>query len=275
MSPATFDYRGPIRLVVFDWAGTTVDHGCFAPVIPFQKSFRSRGVEISLAEARGPMGMHKKDHIRTILQMADVTERWRTVHGRDWTEEDVEDLFQRFVPFQMEVLPECTQLVSGVLECVAWLRSRGIRIATSTGYFGAAAAYVYDAARKQGYEPDRNYSGGDVSEGRPAPYMIWRAMEALGVYPPAAVVKVGDTIPDVGEGRNAGVWTVGVVATGSDVGLTESEWTALSLEERRQRSEPVRRKLLDAGAHCVVESVRDLPAILPVLEDNILNGNRP
>ncbi len=43
-------YRGPLQLVVFDWAGTTVDHGCFAPVVPFQELFRARGVDLTVAE---------------------------------------------------------------------------------------------------------------------------------------------------------------------------------------------------------------------------------
>lgn len=275
MSVATFDYHGPVLLVVFDWAGTTIDHGCFAPVVPFQKVFRTRGVEITSSEARAPMGLHKKDHIRAILQMPDVAARWRTVCGREAAEEDIEDLFQRFMPLQMEVLADCTRLVPGLLDCVAWLRSRGIRIATTTGYFREAADYVVEAARQQGYVPDRNYCVADVPEGRPAPYMIWRAMEALNVYPPAAVVKVGDTVPDVGEGRNAGVWTVGVIATGSEIGLSEEEWQELSAETQQQRAAPVRRMLLDAGAHDAIDSVAELPGLLPEIESRLARGQRP
>ncbi len=43
----------------FDWAGTTVDYGCFAPLEVFMKIFQKRGVEITAAEARKPMGLLK------------------------------------------------------------------------------------------------------------------------------------------------------------------------------------------------------------------------
>ena len=33
-----------IQAVIFDWAGTTVDYGCFAPVQAFQEAFAHHGV---------------------------------------------------------------------------------------------------------------------------------------------------------------------------------------------------------------------------------------
>jgi phosphonoacetaldehyde hydrolase len=74
----TPDPAGPrIRLVVFDWAGTTVDHGSRAPVAAFVRAFAGHGVEVTPDEARGPMGLHKRDHIRAMLQMPAVARRWR------------------------------------------------------------------------------------------------------------------------------------------------------------------------------------------------------
>lgn len=48
-----------IEAVIFDWAGTTVDYGCFAPLEVFMKIFQKRGVEITAEEARKPMGLLK------------------------------------------------------------------------------------------------------------------------------------------------------------------------------------------------------------------------
>ena len=58
-----------IEAVIFDWAGTTVDYGCFAPVQAFQEAFAHHGVPVTLEETRKPMGMLKRDHIRTMLRM--------------------------------------------------------------------------------------------------------------------------------------------------------------------------------------------------------------
>lgn len=264
----SFDYRGPIRMVVFDWAGTTVDHGCFAPLAPFVETFRRHGVEILAAEARVPMGLQKKDHLQALIFAPEIAQRWQKQHGRAPAQADVDQLYERdFVPLQLECVAQHSQLIDGLLPCIAWLRSRKVHVVTTTGYFKEAAEICYAAAAKQGYIPDANLCSSDVPEGRPAPWMIFRHMEKFGVYPPAAVVKVGDTAPDVGEGRNAGAWTVGVVQSCSEVGLTHAEFMALPEAQRQARLAVARQTLLDAGAHYVIDTVAELPALLPEIED--------
>jgi phosphonoacetaldehyde hydrolase len=265
-----------ICLIVFDWAGTTVDHGCYGPLAAFVRVFARYGVEISPAEARGPMGLHKKDHLREMLRAPEITERWRRAHGRDWAERDVKALYQDFIPLQLEVIDEHSRVVPGLLDCVAELRRQGIRIGATTGYFQAAAERVYAAARVQGYVPDHVVCAEDVPDGRPAPWMVFRIMERLSVYPPAAVVKVGDTVPDIEEGLNAGAWSVGVTRASSEVGCTEEEWAALGpTAERQKRLAPARQKLLAAGAHVVLESLAELPALVTDLSDRLHRGEKP
>ncbi len=255
-----------IRLVVFDWAGTTVDHGSFGPVAAFIEAFASQGIEITSTEARGPMGLHKKEHIRVLLQLPSVAERWLRAHGRGWNEADVEDLYQRFIPRQLEVIDEHSRLVPGLLECVAELRRQGIRIGATTGYFREAAQRIYDSARKQGFVPDHCVCAEDVPAGRPAPWMIFRTMETLAVYPPAAVVKVGDTVHDISEGLHAGAWSVGVVRSSSEVGCTEDELETMPVAERRVRLAAARQKLLAAGAQIVIDSIAEVPGLLTDIE---------
>lgn len=79
------------KAVIFDWAGTTVDYGCFAPVQAFVEVFKHFGIEPTIKEVREPMGMLKKDHIRTMLQMERISSLWEIKYRRKWTEEDVED----------------------------------------------------------------------------------------------------------------------------------------------------------------------------------------
>src|SRR5947209_327508 len=124
-----------IRLVVLDWAGTTVDHGSCAPVAPFVAAFARSGVEVSPAEARGPMGLHKRDHVRALFRLPAVAARWYTAHGRDWTEADVERVYEAFIPIQMEVLPAYAEPITGVPAAVEELRRRGVKVGGTTGYF--------------------------------------------------------------------------------------------------------------------------------------------
>ncbi len=78
-----------LNTVIFDWAGTTVDYGCFAPVRAFVEAFKKFGIEPTVAEVREPMGMLKKDHIRCMMQMLRINNEWQRIYGRTWTEEDV------------------------------------------------------------------------------------------------------------------------------------------------------------------------------------------
>ncbi len=242
----------PIKLVVFDWAGTAVDHGCVAPLQAFVELFARHGVQVSPAQARAPMGLDKGDHIRAMLADPDIRALWRQAHGRNWTEDDFHSLYQRFQTLQLEIIDHHSGIVPHLLETVASLRAQGIRVGATTGYFKEAADRVAAAARRAGYEPECSVCAPEVSAGRPAPWMLFRVMERLNVYPPAAVVKIGDTVPDIGEGRSAGAWSIGVLQTSSEVGLSHAEWDRLPAGERESRLAGAGRKLLAAGAHAVI-----------------------
>ncbi len=268
-------HAAKIRLVIFDWAGTTVDHGSQAPLMPFVRAFARRGVEITLEEARRPMGLNKKDHIRALLQLPNVSRRWRERHENEAAESDIDDLYHHFMQLQLDVIDDFTRLVPELLDVVAVLRSRGVAIGASTGFFRAAAERVYRAAAAQGYSPDHCICTEEVPAGRPAPWMVFRIMEALGHFPPSVVVKVGDTIPDIGEGLAAGAWSVGVLRSSSLVGCTEEEWNALPRAEQVGRLTNCREQLLAAGAHAVVETLAELPAVLDDLNARLERGEKP
>jgi phosphonoacetaldehyde hydrolase len=139
--------RARIRLVVFDWAGTTVDYGCFAPVSAFQQVFARRDVQVTVAQARAPMGLHKRDHIHAMLAMPEIAAAWRKAAGHDWTEADVDALYHDFTPLQVVEAQKFTDLVPGVTECVAALRERGVLIGSTTGYPREVAAPCHRGGR--------------------------------------------------------------------------------------------------------------------------------
>ncbi len=262
---------GKIQLVVLDWAGTAIDFGCFAPVDSFAMALAPHGISATTDEIRRPMGLAKLDHLRALLAMPRLAEQWQTSKGRGWDESDVERIYRdQYIPLQLNAVASHDRLIPGLLPVVAALRSNGLKIATTTGYFREAARLVFDSATRQGYARDLDVLPDEVSAGRPLPWMIFRAMETLGVYPPAAVMKVGDTVADIEEGRNAGAWSVGVIASSSEVGLTEPEWLAQAESERRRLVESVRRKFEEAGAHATIETLAELPALIAEFEQNRL-----
>lgn len=264
-----------IRLVIFDWAGTTVDHGCFAPVIACVEAFRSQGIEVTTAQAREPMGLQKRDHLQAVFKMPAIAKAWRERFGTEWTEADLDRIYHTFLPLQATEAVRCSTLIPGVLEALVALRASGLRFGATTGYPRAIGEAVAAKAAEEGYRPDHAVFPDDVAGGRPAPWMIFRNMEALGVYPPATVVKVGDTIPDIAEGRNAGVWSIGLSETGSELGLTAGQVRELPAAELEQRRAAVATKLTAAGAHAVIRSVAELPGLIDDLQRRIALGERP
>jgi len=162
----------------------------------------------------------------------------------------------------MKAIEGHSRLVPGLLECVEELRRRNIKIGGTTGYFREAAARVLELATAQGYAPDCSLGADEVPAGRPRPWMMFRVMEALDVHPPGAVVKVGDTLVDIAEGRNAGAWSVGVVDSSSEMGLGEAEFAALPEAEKRSRRERIRARFTEAGADAVIGSLAELPGLI-------------
>lgn len=251
-----------IGLVVFDWAGTVIDFGCCAPAGAFVQAFAEAGIPVSMAEARAPMGLHKKDHIRAML----------AARGAAWTESDVESLYTRVTPLQVAAAKTHSALVPGVLECVKELCKLDVKIAGTTGYFNEAAEACYTAAKSQGYAPDFAICADEVPAGRPAPWMIFRAMEALDVYPPRRVVKVGDTLVDVADGLNAGVWSVAVIESSNEMGLNLEEFTALGEAERDRRKLEVREKFEAAGADFIIDTLAELPDVVRELNRRLTDS---
>ena len=143
-----------IEAIIFDWAGTTVDYGSFAPVRAFQEVFRQYGLEPTMEETRMPMGMLKIDHIRTMLNMPRLAAEWKRVHGRLFTERDVKAMHDIFASKLMTILHEFATPKPYVLDTVAQLRAKGYKIGSTTGYTDAMMSIVVPEAAKRGYAPD-------------------------------------------------------------------------------------------------------------------------
>jgi len=268
-------YMGKLRAILLDWAGTTMDYGCYAPAVVFLDVFERQGVPITIEEARAPMGAHKRVHIAAIASQPAVRERWRMKHGRDPGEKDVDAMFADFVPRQMACLALYADLIPGCLKAVAAFRARGLAIGSTTGYLTEMMELLHAEAKQRGYEPDVTVCASDVPFGRPEPWMCLENAKRLRIFPMEAIVKVGDTLPDIAEGLNAGMWTIGLAKTGNEMGLTEREIAALPRAECDRRLARAYERLREAGAHYVVDSIAEVPPVLADIDRRLANGDRP
>ncbi len=267
--------EGLLRAVVFDWAGTVVDHGSLAPMGVFVEAFAEFGVAISVDEARGPMGMAKRPHIAALMALPRVAAAWAKQRGHAPTEADIDAVYAVFVPKNRAVAARFSDVIPGVADVVAALRARGLKIGSTTGYTRDIMAEILPVAAGQGFSPDCLVCTGDTPDGRPTPFMLWKALTELGVYPPWLSVKVDDTEVGIAEGINAGTWTVGVSVTGNVFGHTLAETQALAPDVFRKKRVEAIAKLSAAGAHYVVNGVADLLPVIAMIEGRLRRGERP
>lgn len=259
-----------IKGVIFDWAGTTVDFGCFAPVNAFMESFANQGIAVTEEETRKPMGMLKIDHIRTMLAMPEIAQRWHDRYGRNPMDKDALSIYEDFEPVLLKSLKNYSVVKPYVLETVEFLRQNDIKIGSTTGFNNKMMEIVTAAAKEQGYEPDFWISPDFVGNfGRPYPYMIFRNMYKLGLMNVREVIKIGDTVSDIREGKNAGVWSVGVVDGSSVMGISKTDFDKLDAEQLSQLREKTAAELIKAGADFVINDLRQLPEIIKTIEEQI------
>lgn len=258
---------GKIEAVIFDWAGTTVDYGCFAPVRAFEEAFRSFGIEVTMDEVRKPMGMLKWDHIKTMLSMNRIHDLWVKKYGREPENSDVDAIYAQFEPKLLSILKDYAEPKPYVLDAVKELRAMGMKIGSTTGYTDIMMDIVAPEAAKRGYAPDFWCSPDAVNHmGRPYPYMVFKNMEELKVSSVQAVVKVGDTVSDILEGVRAGAKSVGVLVGSSVIGLSEEEFEALSDQEKELKLAEGEKKFKDAGADFVIRDMRELLSVIREIE---------
>ncbi|MCW2271111.1 phosphonoacetaldehyde hydrolase [Pseudomonas sp. JUb96] len=270
-------YQNPERLqaVVLDWAGTVVDFGSFAPTQIFVEAFAEFGVAVSLEEARGPMGMGKWDHIRTLCDQPQIAERYRLVFGRNPSDDDVTAIYNRFMPLQIEKIAEHSALIPGALQAIAQLREQGLKIGSCSGYPKVVMEKVVELAQRNGYVADHVVATDETPNGRPWPAQALANVIALGIDDVAACVKVDDTWPGILEGRKAGMWTVALTCSGNALGLTYEAYKALPLDILEQERARIGRMFEGSRPHYLVDTIAELPAVIEDINTRLARGEMP
>ncbi len=270
-------YRGQIQAVILDWSGTLADAYVIAPAVVFVEVFERQGVPITMAEARGPMGLRKDLHIKALTEDPAIARRWEEAKGRPPGQADVDAMYADFVPAQLECLPAYTTLLPGVGETLNRLQAQGIRLGASTGFNRAMVDILNAAAIEQGLRLDATVAGDEVIHGaRPAPHMVYRNLDLLDISEIRSVVKCDDTASGVGEALNAGCWGVGLVRYSNYMNVNSlEEAAALSEAEIARRMVHTRKLLEQSGAHYVIDSLVDLPAVIDDINARLARGERP
>lgn len=268
-------FRGPVSTAIFDWAGTVLDFGCIAPVTAFRQAFAEDGLTISEAEARAPMGAAKREHVEMILAQPAVAERWLAEKGAPSSQADVDRLYAAFLRIDEINCAIYSDLIPGALETIAALRSKDIAIGSTTGYPRSVMDGLMPLAKAQGYEPDHCATVSDVKRGRPYPDMVLANAIALVAPDLAGCIVVDDSPTGLVSGRAAGMWSIGIIASGNEVGLSLADWEGLDEAQRQAHRDRARTVLFEAGAHYTIDTIADLPPVVEQINARLQAGERP
>ncbi len=273
----TRGYRGKVKGIVLDWSGTTADAYVLAPAVVFVQVFKKHGVEISMAEARGPMGLRKDLHIKELTEVPEIRERWKGVHGAYPDQGSVDAMFADFVPMQLDCLRDYTTLLPHVAEVIQRFQKDGIKIGSTTGFVRSMVDILEADAKKQGYVPDASVAGDEVAHGaRPRPFMVYRNLDLMDVSPIQSVVKVDDTISGVGEALEAGCWGVGIARYSNYMDIDSmAHLESLSEAEIERRLKATREILRKSGAHYVIDTFDQMPEVVADVNQRLARGERP
>ncbi|MEC5398092.1 phosphonoacetaldehyde hydrolase [Uliginosibacterium sp. H1] len=265
-----------IEAVIFDWAGTLVDFGSLAPTQIFVDAFASFGITVTLAQARGPMGLSKREHIRQLLAVPEIAAQWRDKSGADANDHDIDAIYERFMPMQIAKVGDYSQPIAGAAEVLDSLREQRIKVGSCSGYPRRVMDVLLPLAARDRIVPDHVVAGDELAAGgRPGPYMALANVIALGIGDVRCCVKVDDTTPGIEEGRRAGMWTVGLSLSGNETGQTVEALAALDDAARAQCRETAATRLYDSGAHYVIDSVAHLPRALADIARRLSEGQLP
>ena len=270
-------YQGRVKGLVLDWSGTTADEYVIAPAVVFVDVFKKFNVEISMTEAREPMGLRKDLHILELTKLPKIRERWNKAHGRYPDQGDVDRMFADFVPMQLDCLRQYTTLLPHVADVTQKFQKEGIKIGSSTGFVRSMVDILEEDAKKQGYTPDASVAGDEVVNGaRPKPFMVYRNLDLMNVHPIQSVVKVDDTVSGIGEALEAGCWGVGIARYSNYMDMdTLEEAQSLPKDEIQRRLVKTRDILQKAGAHYVINTFDELPGVVEEINLRLSKGERP
>jgi phosphonoacetaldehyde hydrolase len=270
-----------VGYIMLDCSGTTMDRYVDAPAIVFVEVFKKYGVEVTMPEARAPMGLRKDLHIKAMTQIPSVRDRFITKFGREPKQGDVDAMFADFVPTQLALLRNGTYhtLLPGVGElCKDW-QKQGIKIGVTTGFTRAMLDLLLAGAATQGFVPDTHCAGDEVEMPRPTAYMVIKNLERMGVYniqnAMLRTIKVDDTVSGAGEGAPL-CWRVAVSKWSNYVADSWDAVRRMSATELADRERASKEKLVqESGAHYVIDDLQDMPAVIADVNQRLANGERP
>lgn len=256
-----------IQAVVFDWDGTVIDYGAQAPVVALKRAFAHFGIRVPLADIRLDQGLNGLAHTKKLLRNSQIGFEWLSKYPDDSLNGAVKRVYQQYQQAIEPALKEAAHLKPGVKELVDYLNFQKIPYIATTRFPKSWLAQVLPLTAKQGFHPKANvtFERGDTASSEIN--QITDQLAGFSITRPQNVIRVGDMPRDMLAGRTIRARSVGVVAGGQLIGLSEGEFDLLTIAEKNELRNQAAEKLTAAGADRVINQMNELINLIATINN--------
>lgn len=258
-----------VKACIFDLGGTIVDSYSITPLKSLIETFKRHNININNDLIFKDMGIDKRIHIENILDDTNIYQKWFKQYKRNPEYDDVLKLHQIFKNIQVkkshkiDIIPETYSIFE-------YLKKNDIKIGCTTGFDKNNADIIGNVLNTNICKLDNIVSSTCVKKSRPHPNMIHKNMRDLEVTNPKTMIKIDDTNVGIKEGKNAGLWTVGVARWSTYMNVLPENYNNMNDVVIRERLEKSKEKLKQSKPDFIIETLDELPNIIETI--NIYNS---
>lgn len=259
-----------VKACIFDLGGTIVDRYSITPLKSLIETFKRHNININNDLIFKDMGIDKRIHIENILDDTNIYQKWFKQYKCNPEYDDVLKLYETFKTLQtdksktIDIIPE----TYGIFK---YLKNDNIKIGITTEFDKNNANIIGRVLNDNICKLDNIVSSTCVKKSRPHIDMIYKNMRDLGISDPKTIIKIDDTNVGIKEGKNAGLWTIGVARWSTYMNVLPHNYNNMNdtiIEEKLKKS---KEKLKQSQPDFIIETLDDLPNIIETI--NIHNSN--
>ena len=258
-----------VKACIFDLGGTIVDRYSITPLKSLIETFKIHNINIRNDLIFKDMGIDKRIHIGNILEDKYIFQKWFQEYKRNPDYNDVLKLHQIFKNIQIKKSHKI-DIIPETYSTFEYLKKDNIKIGTTTGFDKKNADIIGKVLNNNVCKLDNIVSSTCVKKSRPHIDMIYKNMHDLEVSNPKTMIKIDDTNIGIKEGKNAGLWTVGVARWSTYMNVLPENYNNMNDVVIRERLEKSKEKLKQSEPDFIIETLDELPNVVETI--NIYNS---
>ncbi len=251
-----------IQAVIFDLSGTLVDFGSVATIDTMKKVFQSKGISINNKIIKKDMGIKKKNHIKKILTYPMIKSKWIKKYKKPINSIEFNKLCVEFDKYLPLIVKRNLNIIPNVQKIFRILKKNKIKIGATTGYPKRVTEIILNFLENKKIHLDNCVSEDEVRKSRPEPDMCIKNLKRFKINDPKNCIKIDDSLSGVLEGKNAEMFTIGLISTGIQMGLKKSDYKNKTVKFKHDECKKIKKRFNKIGTSFVALDHYELEKIL-------------